>query len=244
MINLIQGDCLEKMKEIPDKSIDLVVTDPPYLHDKGGNGGGNTKIAISNTYNKNNKIMREMSSFSEESCITLLNECDRLLKKFNGYFFCNDSLIPYYLNWAIKNKYKYTILCWNKPLSILNRERYSTNIEYIIRIYSEGCALNKLDLCNQEIKNYYSKYQYINQIKGKNKLHPTQKLIEILKGYILLSSNEGDIILDPFMGSCSTGEASLSLNRNFIGIEIDEKYYKIAQDRIKNFLENKKREFF
>ena len=228
-------DCLEGIKLLSDSSIDLVVTDPPYLHDKGGNGGGHTKIATSKMYAKDSMVISEMSEFTKEKCWELLDELNRVMKRMNAYFFCNDSLIPHYLNWALEKKYKYTILTWNKPLSILNRERFSTNMEYIVRIYGKGTALNKLDLdVYPDKKQYYSKYQYFNQIKGKGKLHPTQKPIEYIKGLIEISSNEGDIILDPFIGSGTTGVAALQLNRNYIGFELDKEYHKVAEQRLVN----------
>jgi DNA modification methylase len=232
---IYQFDCIEGMKLIPSKTISLVVTDPPYLHDKGGNGGGHTKIATSAMYAKDSKVISEMSEFTKEKCWAMLNEIDRVMIKMNAYFFCNDSLIPHYLNWALDHKYKYTILTWNKPLSILNRERFSTNMEYIIRIYSKGTALNKLDIDNNpDKKQYYSKYQYFPQIKGKNKYHPTQKPIEYISGLIELSSNDGDIILDPFMGSGTTGVAAKNLNRKFIGFEIDAKYIELSNKRLES----------
>lgn len=230
-------DCLEGMKLIEDESIDLVITDPPYLHNKGGNGGGHTKIATSKMYAKESMVINEMSNFTKEICYNVLNEIKRISKKMNAYFFCNDSLIPHYLNWALENKFKYTILTWNKPLSILNRERFSTNMEYIIRIYGTGTALNKLDLKTYpDKKQYYSKYQYFNQIKSKNKFHPTQKPIEYINGLIELSSKEGEIILDTFMGSGTTAVACINTNRNFIGFEMDTTYCDIANQRIQNII--------
>ena len=231
--NIYRGDCLELMNGIPDKSVDLVVTDPPYLHNKGGNGGGHTKIATSNMYSKDSYMLSQMSEFTEQMCVTMLNQVNRVMAKMNAYFFCNDSLIPYYLNWALENGYKYTILTWNKPLSILNRERFSTNMEYIIRIYGNGTALNKLDIDNYpEKKDYYSKYRYFTQIKGKDKLHPTQKPLNYIEGIIELSSKEGQIVLDPFIGSGTTAIAAINTNRQYIGIELNDDYYELAKNRI------------
>ena len=228
-------DCFQGLHKINNKTINLVVTDPPYLHDKGGNGGGHTKLATSAMYDKNSPMIKDMSEFTKDKCVLLLNEIKRVMIKMNAYFFCNDSLIPFYTQWAIDNKFKYTVLTWNKPLSILNRERFSTNMEYIVRIYDKGTALNKLDLDKYpEKKEYYSKYRTFNQIKGKGKLHPLQKPIELINGYIELSSKEGDIILDPFMGSGTTAISCISLNRQFIGFEFDENFYNIAQERINN----------
>lgn len=229
-------DCVEAMKRLPENCIDLCVTDPPYLHDKGGNGGGNTKLATSDMYKKDGKVIKEMSAFTKEKCWEMLDEVNRVMKNMNAFFFCNDSLIPHYLNWAIENKYKYTILTWNKPLSILNRERFSTNMEYIVRIYGKGTALNKLDLDTYpEKKEYYSKYRYFPQIKGKNKYHPTQKPIELINGIVELTTNENDVVIDPYMGGGTTAESCLRLNRRFIGFEIDEEFFKNANERIEVF---------
>ena len=154
------------------------------------------------------------------------------MKKPQWYIFCSEKQLVYYLNWCIENKMKYNILTWNKPLSITNRERYSTNIEYIVRIYGNGCALNKLDTTDKEICKYYSKYKNFNQVRGKEKEHPSQKPVNILKEMIILSSNEGDTILDCFMGSGSTGVACMELNRKFIGIELEGKFFEISKNRI------------
>lgn len=184
-------------------------------------------------YDKDSPMIAKMSEFTKDKCFEMLDEIKRIMIKMNGYFFCNDSLVPHYCNWAIDNKFKYTILTWNKPLSILNRERYSTNMEYIVRIYGNGTALNKLDFdVHPEKKEYYSKYRYANQIRGKEKYHPLQKPLELLNGFIELSSNEGDIVCDPFMGSGSTGVSCKKLNRKFIGIEMDGTYYSDAEKRI------------
>ena len=228
---LYNGDCLEIMDNIDDKSIDLIITDPPYLHEKGGRG----KMLLGDSLDRNKFNMKKMSDFSKDDIYNFLIKTKRIMKKPQWYIFCSEKQIPYYLNWTLENKFKFNILTWNKPLSIMNRERYSTNMEYIIRIYSNGCALNKLNLEKDKSKKiYYSKYKVYSQIRGKQKLHPSQKPTEIIQEIIELSSNENDIILDPFMGSGSTGVACLNLNRKFIGIELDENYFNIAKDRIEN----------
>ena len=109
---------------------------------------------------------------------------------------------------------------------LISRTHFAPNIEYIIRINKKG--LNKLE-------NKTSYYQKIKRYKRpQHKIHEAEKPIELLKEFIELSSNENDIILDPFMGSGSTGVACINANRRFIGIELDEKYYNIACERINN----------
>ena len=226
-------DCFEFLHQIPKKSIDLIITDPPYLHEKGGGKThgteGKSKIANSEMFNFNSPMMKNMSSFGEEQIYCLLDEFKRIMKKMNCYIFCNDSQLLYYLLWAKNNKKKTTILIWEKPLSILNRNRFSQNVEYIVRIYDTGTALNLLDIKNDpDKKDYYSKTRKFNPYKGKSKIHPLQKPYDYIKGLIELNSKEGDIILDTFSGSGQVLKVAKDLNRNFLGVEIDEKYYNLS----------------
>lgn len=226
---IFNQDCFDILPTIPSKSIDLILTDTPYLHNKGGNGGGNTKIATSNMYSTDSMVMSEMSDFGYDKLEELLNESQRIMKKMNFYSFCNDSLLAYYLYWATINNYKFNILVWEKPLSILNRERYSTNVEYIVRIYEDGVSLNKLDT---NLKEHSQKYSKVKKYKVENKIHPTKKPDKYIRDIIELSSNEGDVVLDPFMGEGTTIVNAVNLNRNFIGIEVDEYYYNVVKNRI------------
>lgn len=222
MIDLKCGNCLEKINNIPDKSIDLVLTDPPYLQVKGGRTSKKFNVGVRN---KQSIIVKEMSNFDEKQIYTLLNLLKIKMKKFNAYFFCSRLQIPYYLNWAISNKLNFDVLIWDKMnYGIISRAHFAPNIEYIIRINKDG--LNKL----KNKSEYYQKIKKYPRIK--NKLHPAEKPINLLKELIELSSKENDVILDPFMGSGTTGAACKKLNRNFIGIELDEKYYEIAKERI------------
>ena len=189
---------------------------------------GIAKIANSPMYKESSFMMKKMSDFKEEDVYKLLDEYNRIMPKMQCFIFSNDSLVPFYTMWAYKNKKKFNILTWEKPLSILNRNRFSMNLEYCIRIYESGCALNPIDFeLNPEKKVYYSKSRRLNS--PKNKIHPTQKPIEYLLGLIELCSNEGDIVLDTFFGSGQTGKACQILNRNFIGFEKEEKYFDISK---------------
>lgn len=116
---------------------------------------------------------------------------------------------------------------------MISTKFYTSNIDYIIRIYGKGRALNKIVKENGEGDiEYYKKIQNYKQPKEYG--HETEKPIELIKKYIKLSSNKSDMILDPFMGSGTTGEACVKLNRNFIGIELDSGYFEIAKERIEN----------
>jgi site-specific DNA-methyltransferase (adenine-specific) len=227
-IKLIHGDCLEKMGYIPDKSIDMILTDPPYLHIKGGNkrlfGGKYTfkgKERFNDTY-----INTNMSDFGEREIFYFLDVANTKLKKTNLILFCSELQLQYYFKWIYENKKKYNLLIWDKgKRCIMNRNRYMSNIEYIIRIYENKVSLNSIEQNELYCKTKTNK-------EDKEKFHITQKPIKLLEGFILLHSKEKDTILDPFMGSGSTGVACLNTNRNFIGIEKDNKYFEIAKKRI------------
>lgn len=154
-----------------------------------------------------------------------MNQIKPKLKKFYGYFFCNKSLVNDYVEFAIQNKYQFDILVMAKtnPIPAYNNHHLS-DLEYIIMIREKGSYFSK----HKEIDDY-RKFFLTSCSRGK---HPAEKPVELLKRYIKVSSQEKDIILDPFMGTGSTGVAAKETNRNFIGIEIDDKYYQIAKSRI------------
>lgn len=228
---LYNGDCLEVLNNVD--SVDLIITDPPYKHEKGGRG----KMLLGDCLDRNEFNMKKLGDFGENEINNFLNVATTKSKQM--YIFCSEKQLVHYLKWCDDNNKKYNLLTWNKPISITNRERYSTNIEYIVRIYENGCALNKLDTTMKEHCDRYSKYKYatpIRKSKTTKKHHPSEKPLKILEDFIHLSSDEGGTILDPFMGSGSTGVACKNLNRKFIGIEMDEKYFNIAKDRIENHI--------
>ena len=224
MIDLRQGDCLELMKDIPDKSIDLIVTDPPYkLTSRGGSGtmGGYWKEekAKKGVIFDNNSI----------SCKEYLPEFYRILKnKSILYLMCNNTNLQEMINVATQSGFKFVkSLIWEKGNKICGRY-YMNCFEYIL-LFRKGGDKPIKNCGTPDILKVPIKKQ--KDINGKN-LHDTEKPVELMKILIENSSDENDIILDPFMGIGSTGIASKELKRNFIGIELDEKYFKIAKERI------------
>lgn len=228
-VKLLQGDCLELMREIPDESLDLVITDPPYKMNHST--GGCTNIGMKNKWQGNIKAGNSVMGFSlDVKFADWLPEIYRILKQSSHcYVFCNDKNVQELLNESAKAGFRESnILVWIKNNACPNRY-YMKNCEFVIFLY-KGSA--------KPINNMGDKAAVsANNINGKDKLHPTQKPIELLEKYILNSSNEGDVIFDPFMGSGSTGVAAVNTNRNFIGIELDANYFQIAQSRIDSRLE-------
>ena len=182
---------------------------------------------------KDSFINTKMNDFDEKQITIFLDEAKRLFKKsFNGYFFCSKLQIPYYLNFALKNKLNFDVLIWDRfKKSMTSCKFYASNIDYIIRIYGVNQGLNNIG----EIDNKANYYQKIKKYKqGNQTIHPTEKPTKLIEELMLLSSNKNDIVLDCFMGSGSTGVACKNLHRKFIGMELDNTYFEIAKERINN----------
>ena len=217
---LYQGDCLKVMKNIEDGSIDLVVTDPPY--EISTSGAGMYKQA-DKQYVKELNGMKD--GFSEE----VLEELCRVMKKINIYFFCNQKQIIPLLDYFVKKKKcNWNILSWHKtnPIPACGN-KYLTDTEFILFFREKGV---KVYGSFGTKRTWYA--TPLNQSDKKKYGHPTVKPQAILENLVVNSSQEGEAVLDCFMGSGSTGVACLNTNRDFIGIELDERYFNIAQNRI------------
>ena len=224
-------------KLIEDKSIDLLITDPPYLHVKGGSKCKRINRGI---YSEKSDIKSKMSDFGEKEIENSLNVIKSKMKKMNCYIFCSKLQVAYYLKWVTANKkYNYDILIWDKCRNgLIGHKAFATNIEYIIRIYEGGCGLNEVKENDKLISEYYQK---IHRVKNdSNKKHQAQKPVKLISRFIELSSKENDTILDCFMGSGSIGVACINTNRRFIGIELDNNYFNIAKERIENAVNENK----
>ena len=231
MIELHNIDCMEYMETLEDNSFDLILTDPPYLFNKspgrpyGERKQSNTKSAFANSklYSYDGDVMRKMSSFTEDDLVGFLNKTVRLMDKYNAYYFCSEAQIPFYFNWANKNNLMVSVLVWEKPLSIINKNRFSQNIEFIVRIYDYGTALKRVpeNNCYNRVKKHTS---------PSNKIHPTQKPTALIGEILKVSSPQK--IFDPFAGSASIGVASHVLGFNYVGCELDIEYFSAAKKRI------------
>jgi site-specific DNA-methyltransferase (adenine-specific) len=247
MIDLRLGDCLVEMQKIPDKSVDLIVTSPPYWK-------GFEYEAYFNSY-------KQYLDWSK----LWLRECKRILKD-NGTFYLNvinDSEITiraFELMEIATRELMYklhdTIIWYRYNQQPANTKRQLTNqCEYIfmLRHTSANVELDKESAYkkNQHIfktKNVGNVWEIpFNSGKQSNKGFGRKETkskwghsgfpIELPETCILLSTNEEDVVLDPFMGSGTTGVACINTNRKFIGIELDGNYFNIAKERI-NELKN------
>lgn len=227
MIDLRQGDCLEIMKDIPDKSIDLIVTDPPYDVSVTGGGG---------TINKVKKLNKSLEDLVEANITNgydieiLGEEFMRVMKEPNIYLWCNKIQIPEYFKFYVdKHKCKFDIICWHKTNALPTySNKYLSDTEYLLYFRKgKGKCFPK---SYEDAKTYYM--APINHKDKEKYKHPTIKPLDITRKLIKNSSNEDDVVLDPFMWSGTTGVACKELHRNFIGIELDKKYFEIAKQRI------------
>ena len=219
----------EVVNELEDGSIDALISDPPYEFVLGGM---KSKLN-SGTWHPESYVNTKMSNFGEEKIKEFLDLCIPKMKKVNMYLFCSKLQIRHYMVYCAEHKLKYDVLVWDKSkrglYGIKSTKFFAQDIEYVIRIYEDGVSLRKVMKNGKVDSSYYMKRQNYEQPHG---LHESMKPVELLMKYIRLSTDEGDTVLDPFMGSGSTGEACLRLNRNFIGIENNKEYYDIAVNRL------------
>ena len=224
MIDLRQGDCLELMKYIPDESIDLLVTDPPYKIVQGGCTNKAVRLKGSNQEQLKKGTLFNNNSIKFNEWIP---EVYRVLKNNSHcYIMSNDRNINELLNICEKVGFKLlNILVWGKSKHSPNRY-YLKNCEFIVFL-RKGKAKNINNMGTKQLL-------LIDNVE--NKKHPSEKPIKLMEILIKNSSNEQDKVLDPFMGSGSTGVACVNTNRNFIGIELDENYFNIAKERINSIV--------
>ncbi len=244
------GDSYELIKQLPDKSIDLIITDPPYMYTSGGGGGcfgiknrsyHQEYLKVSDkTYRQNDDKIRnrnQIASMSTGIDYKILDQFVRVLKKINIYIYVSKHMIPTILNYFIDKGCTFEIMMWGKtnPLPTANNT-YLNDIEYLLFFREKGVRID--GTYETKSKFYISGSNTSDKAKYE---HPTIKPLEMVKNLVLNSSAENDIILDPFIGSGTTAVACKELNRNYIGFEINEKYHSIAIDRLNGFTRQEKR---
>ena len=219
-------DCIEGMRQMPDKSVDLVVTDPPYLIETSGAG----------IYKQDDKqYVKELNEMKDGFSRGVLDELCRIMKKINIYFFCSQKQIIPLIDYFVKEKNcNWNLLTWHKsnPVPACGN-KYLTDTEFILFFREKGVKI---------YGEYKSKFTYyvtpLNQKDKKTYGHPTIKPLDMVSNFIINSSKEGDIVFDPFMGSGTTAVAAMKCNRNFLGYELNPEYYEICNKRIKEASEN------
>ena len=221
---IIQGDCIEQMKLMENNSVDCIITDPPYKTTARGNAG-NSGGMLQKDINKKGLVFNYNNILPKDYARFLFN---RLKDGGHCYIMTNHINLIDMLNQFIYVGFHFIkSLIWNKGNKIMG-QYYMSQFEYIL-FFRKGFG-KKINNCGtSDLINISNK-----KTKGKDgkNIHDTEKPIELMELLIENSSLEGDVVLDPFMGSGTTGIACAKLNRKFIGIEIDEKYFEIAKQRI------------
>lgn len=252
MINLMQGDCLELMKEIPDKSVDMILCDLPY-----------------GVLNKSNKHAKWDNIIPFEP---LWEQYERIIKNNGAIVLFGSGMFTADLMQSNRKLWRYNLI-WkkgNRPTGFLNAKRQPLRInEDICVFYKNQPTYNPQFTIGNKCHTRGGAGNSV-QKQGKNgcygafnitpvvltnekypvsiidipkeypqKYHPTQKPVALLEYLIKTYTNEGDLVLDNCIGSGSTGVAAINTNRRFIGIELDEQYFKIAENRINEAIKNK-----
>lgn len=164
----------------------------------------------------------------------------RICKIPNILIFCSNNQVSKVMQWFESRDLSVTLLIWHKtnPAPLCNGKHIS-DVEFIVYIRGKGATFN-----NSTPFPYKSKVFTSPVVSRKERLHPTQKSVMMLEQYVNLHSREGDIVLDCFMGSGTTGVACVNTDRDFIGIELNDEYFKIAERRINDTITEKELKLF
>lgn len=225
MIKLYNDDCLKVLKTLSDNSIDLIATDPPYKvtsRGSSGNAGGMLKKEI----NRRGEVFK----YNDIDCEEYAPEFYRVLKDGSHcYVMTNHINLIHMLNTFVNNGFSFIkSLIWDKGNKIMG-QYYMSQFEYIL-FFRKGFGKPINNCGTSDILSIPNTKTRANN----ENLHDTEKPVDLMKILVENSSQPHEIVLDPFMGIGSTGIACKCTNRDFIGIEIDEKYFDIAFERIHN----------
>ena len=226
---IYKDDCLEGMKDIPDSSIDLIVTDPPYLISyKTGRRTGNDHRFSDVILNDNN----------QELITNYIKECHRILKDDSAmYLFCSSHKVDFFKielekYFDIKN-----MIIWVKNNHTAGDLKSAFGRKYeIIFLVNKG----QREFNGERLTDVWE----FPRVVGPSQIHQNQKPIELIEQCIEKHSDENDIIFDGFMGSGTTAVAALNTNRQYIGFELDEYYYNVAMKRLNNHDPHKQIDLF
>lgn len=212
-------DCVKAMKDLDDGSVDLIVTDPPYEFSHLGGG------CFGNQHREYHGELKDITSGIKND---VLEEMLRVMKRPNAYIWCNKAQIRQYLDFFEDAGCTSDILMWHKSNPIpLGNNTYLPDTEYCL-YFRKGATL---------YGDYHTKSKYwitpVNKEDKERYGHPTIKPLDIIETLVRNSSLEGDLILDPYMGSGTTGVACVKNGRRFIGYDIEQTYVDTANERMR-----------
>ena len=224
-MTLLNGDAYELIKDMPDNSVDLIVTDPPYLYNISQTQDKDCRYA-----NDANALRADLAKLSDGYDMSILDEFVRVMKKINIYIWCSNKQLADTLMY-FQNKGCFTnVIVWCKPNAIpFCNGKYIDDVEYCVFAKEQGVPLYGDNTTKHKFYNLF-----VNHEDKKLYKHPTIKPLQIIKNFVINSSKEGDVVFDPFMGSGTVGAAAKITNRDFIGFELEKEYFDIAEERITN----------
>ncbi len=238
-MNLLHGDCLELMKDIPDKSVDMILCDLPY---------GTTAckwdsvIPFEPLWEQYNRIIKDNGAivlFGSEPFSTMLKYSNLKMYKYDWVWnkvrgvghllakkrpmMCIENISVFYKKQPNYNPQMRTREKPRRSMNNGNDKVWNGNgKEFVGEILEKKYPINLLTFSKSDMT--------------QNNFHPTQKPVALLEYLVKTYTNQGDVVLDNCMGSGSTGVACKNLNRNFIGMELDDKYFEIAKQRIESHM--------
>jgi site-specific DNA-methyltransferase (adenine-specific)/modification methylase len=222
---------MDGLKHLPDEYVDLIFTDPPYYQYRAQNVQGlrNHKDVVIEFDFDEFKSEEEYLQFMRE----VLAECFRVCKPgASGYLWCGDDFVSYLNRMVEEVGFQFRkVIHWHKtnPFpAIHTRKMYANSMEMLVH-FSKGSPKTWNHKHVNEMHNFIQAPICMGKERTK---HKTQKPLRVCIPFIEISSNEGDLVLDPFMGSGSTAVAAKMLNRRFIGYELNEEFYQIANERL------------
>lgn len=224
---LVLGDSTECIKQLPDQSIDLILTDPPY--NLGRYSTGNIKMSWRKDFN-NDVAEWDTTVFNPADW---LEEFVRILRPTGTLFaFTSYNLLGQWHQAFDPVFDTFQFMVWHKtnPPPKLRRAGFLNSCELIICAWNKGHTWNFTK--QKDMHNFIESPICMGNERVRNPVHPTQKPLKVLNHLIKLATKPGNVVFDPFMGVGSTGVSALRLGRQFIGIEIDPLYFKAATKRI------------
>lgn len=227
MARLVNNDCLIYMKAIPDKTIDLILTDPPYNISQYSTGN----IPLPGREALNNDIAPwDNAALNPED---LLKDFKRIIKPAGNIFiFTSYNMIGKWHAVFDREFDTFQFFIWHKtnPAPKVYKNGFLNSCEMIICLWNKG---HKWNFSTQnEMHNFFESPICMGPERLHSPKHPAQKPVKLLKHLISIASDPGDIVFDPFMGVGSTGVAAKQLGRRFVGCEIDPLYFDAAAKRI------------
>lgn len=240
MYKLLQGDCLELMKNIPDKSINMILCDLPY--GCTARNKWDVIIPFEPLWEQYKRVIKDNGAivlfgsgmFTAELMISnkTMWRYNLIWEKTQPTGFLNAKKMP------LRNHEDICVFYNNLPT--YNPQKTTGHVRKVSKAEHKVGSKNTTDYGEHGLSTYDSTERYPKSVMTfakdiqKLALHPTQKPIALLEYLIKTYTNEGDLVLDNCMGSGSTGVACLNTNRNFIGMELDEGYFNIAKERIES----------